>query len=82
MIKKINLSLLAILTLMAIVTCAFYANFRSANLAALKSGSQIAETSAGPMEYQFIGDVGPVLLFLHGIPGSYDQAPLSGELAS
>ena len=74
MIKKISLSVLALLSLTAIVTFAFYANFRSESLAALEAGSQIAETSAGPIEYQFIGDSGPVLLFLHGTPGGYDQA--------
>jgi pimeloyl-ACP methyl ester carboxylesterase len=72
--KKISLSLLAPLTFSAITTFAFYANSRSQNLATLESGSQISETSAGPMEYQFIGGSGPVLLFLHGTPGGYDQA--------
>jgi pimeloyl-ACP methyl ester carboxylesterase len=74
MIKKINLGVLALLTLAVIVTFVFYASSRSEKLAALEAGSQIAETSAGPIEYQFIGDSGPVLLFLHGTPGGYDQA--------
>lgn len=72
MIKKIGLGILAVLALTTIVTFALYSGFRSENLEALEAGSQIAETSAGPIEYQLIGDTGPVLLFLHGTPGGYD----------
>ncbi len=72
MIKKIGLGVLALLTLVTIVTFALYSGFRSESLAALETGSKIAETSAGPIEYHMIGDTGPVLLFLHGTPGGYD----------
>ena len=74
MIKKIGLGVLALLTLTTLVTFALYSGFQGENLAALAAGSQIAETSAGPIEYQIVGDTGPVLLFLHGTPGGYDGA--------
>ena len=80
MIKKIGLGLLALLILMTIVTFAFYSSFRSENLAALEAGSQIAETSEGPIEYQIVGDTGSVLLFLHGTPGGYDQGSAMTEV--
>lgn len=39
----------------------------------LTSRSEIALTSKGEVEYQILGDDGPVILFLHGTPGGYDQ---------
>lgn len=44
-------------------------------LAVLESGSKIASTEAGPIEYIMKGNEGPIVLFLHGMPGGYDQAP-------
>ncbi|MDO8289235.1 MAG: alpha/beta hydrolase [Parvibaculum sp.] len=44
-------------------------------LAVLESGSMIASTEAGPIEYIMKGNEGPIVLFLHGMPGGYDQAP-------
>ncbi|NOX51052.1 MAG: alpha/beta hydrolase [Gammaproteobacteria bacterium] len=73
MIKKIGLVLLTMLVLAMAITWLSYLNFRSEQLAALESDSQIANTSAGPIEYRFVGDSGPILLFLHGTPGGYDQ---------
>ena len=80
MIRKIGLGLLALLILITIVTFASYSSFRSENLAALEAGSQIAETSAGPIEYQIVGDTGSVLLFLHGSPGGYDGGSALTEM--
>ena len=80
MIRKIGLGLQALLILITIVTFAFYSSFRSENLAALEAGSQIAETAAGPIEYQIIGDTGSVLLFLHGSPGGYDGGSALTEM--
>lgn len=80
MIKKIFLAVLALLVLSAIFTFAFYSSFQNEKLAALEAGSQIAETSAGPIEYQIIGDTGPVLLLLHGTPGGYHQASILDSL--
>ena len=80
MIRKIGLGLLALFILITIVSFAFYSSFRSENLAALEAGSQIAETSAGPIEYQIVGDTGSVLLFLHGSPGGYDGGAALTEM--
>ena len=44
----------------------------------LESNSEIANTSAGEVEYVLKGS-GPVLLFLHGGPGGYDQGLLESE---
>ncbi len=41
----------------------------------LENNSEIAKTSAGDIEYAIRGD-GPVVLFLHGGPGGYDQGLL------
>jgi len=74
MIKKIGLGILALLFLSVAVSYLFYSSFRSDRLNSLESNSLIAQTSAGPIEYQLVGDSGPVVLFLHGTPGGYDQA--------
>jgi len=74
MIKKIGLGLLSFLVLTLAVTFLFYLNFRSEQFDTLVSGSKIANTSAGSIEYKLVGDTGPVVLFLHGTPGGYDQA--------
>ncbi len=50
-----------------------YSSWRSDKLTALRSQSQLIETSKGSVEYRMWGDEGPVVLFLHGTPGGYDQ---------
>ncbi|MDA1371679.1 MAG: alpha/beta hydrolase [Proteobacteria bacterium] len=74
MFKKIGLGLLAFIGLVVVVTSFFYWSFRSSAFEALAAGSQIADTSAGPIEYQIVGTQGPTVLVLHGTPGGYDQA--------
>tara|TARA_R100001143_G_C3358667_1_gene134151 strand:+ start:1714 stop:2649 length:936 start_codon:yes stop_codon:yes gene_type:complete len=44
-------------------------------LSVLESGSMIASSEVGPIEYIMKGSEGPIVLFLHGMPGGYDQAP-------
>ena len=39
----------------------------------LKANSETVETSLGSVEYTLKGNNGPVLLFIHGTPGGYDQ---------
>ena len=73
MIKKITYSILTALLLVLVVIYFLYSNFRSARLAALERNSQIVHTTAGPVEYQFVGNSGQVVLLLHGTPGGYDQ---------
>ena len=71
--------LLALLILGTGLVWVSYSNFSEERLTAIKTGSKILDTAAGTMEYQQIGNNGPVLLFLHGTPGGYDQAvPFEG----
>jgi pimeloyl-ACP methyl ester carboxylesterase len=74
MIKKIAYGVLALLILSAGAMFISYSSFSEKRLAEIESGGQIAETAAGPIEYQLIGDGDTVTLSLHGTPGGYDQA--------
>lgn len=79
MIKRISLGLLACILLASVSSYFFYSSYRSERLGLLESNSQIANTPVGPIEYQLIGNTGPVLLLIHGTPGGYDQViPLGG----
>jgi len=79
MIKKMAYGLLILLILGTGLVLVSYSNFSEERLTAIKTGSKILDTAAGPMEYQQIGNNGPVLLLLHGTPGGYDQAiPIEG----
>lgn len=70
------------LRLMAALGAATYARY-SAEMRALNTrlnkGSQIAQTSLGPIEYASVGE-GPAVLVLHGIGGGYDQGLLVTRL--
>ena len=67
------------------VGLATYAAYRRdirAARARIASGSLVAETRCGPIEYAIVGD-GPPVLMVHGAGGGYDQgidigAPLAG----
>jgi pimeloyl-ACP methyl ester carboxylesterase len=48
----------------------------------LESGSKVIETSKGLVEYALYGAAGPVILFVHGQPGGYDQVGQLGEVAA
>lgn len=39
----------------------------------IESGSTIADTDTGPIEYALYGKSGPVVVCTHGAPGGYDQ---------
>lgn len=73
MIKKILFGLLATLVLGATASYLLYASYRAERFESLVQNSEIAETASGPIEYQLVGDSGPVILFIHGTPGGYDQ---------
>ncbi len=75
MIRKIGITVVALLLFGATVFVLSYTRFRSEQLDALVSASLVADTAAGQIEYQLTGDSDSVLLFLHGTPGGYDQAP-------
>ena len=51
---------------------------KRARLRDLRANSSVVDTSRGPVEYRFVGE-GPVVLFLHGTPGGYDQSRLFEE---
>ncbi|MFT7653924.1 MAG: pimeloyl-ACP methyl ester carboxylesterase [Limisphaerales bacterium] len=74
MIKKIAIAVVLLLIVGSIGTYFSYANFKSNTLLELTQNSAIANTPLGPIEYRLSGDSGPVLLFLHGTPGGYDQS--------
>ncbi len=73
MIKRLCLSAVVLVSLAAAIIYFSYSSFRKERLGELESGSQLVETSRGPIEYQIFGDSGPYLLYAHGRPGGYDQ---------
>lgn len=75
MLATISIALATVIAAVAVTVIFRYARWRSARLHGLREGSRIAETRAGPVEYVIRGDDGPVTLFLHGMPGGYNQAP-------
>ena len=67
----------AIVLVAAAALVGTYVVARASLLDSLHARSTVVDTSAGPIEYRLTGTQGPVLLFLHGTPGGYDQAPAS-----
>jgi pimeloyl-ACP methyl ester carboxylesterase len=60
---------------------ATYLSYRTAlheALARVSTGSQLADTACGPIEYAAVGD-GPPILFVHGAGGGFDQGLMFGE---
>jgi len=64
---------LAVVSMLSWLVVAFN-RAKGARMALLDAESEIAQTAAGPVEYALLGDAGPVVLFLHGSPGGYDNA--------
>jgi pimeloyl-ACP methyl ester carboxylesterase len=72
--------LLFVLALLVVgFVLAWFASWRSDELASLDSVSELAETKKGRVEYVDRGE-GPTLLVFHDAPGGYDQAMLLGSL--
>ena len=67
---------LAILLLWILVS---YLSWKRNLLRALVENSEVATTSRGEIEYILKGS-GPVVLFLHGSPGGYDQGAIDMEM--
>ena len=67
--KNFTFLLLAILVSFS----SYYFYFKYSFLNNLKANSETVETSLGSVEYTLKGNNGPVLLFIHGTPGGYDQ---------
>ncbi len=56
---------------------AWFTSWRADKDAVLQAASEVADTSAGKVEFLTRGD-GPSVLVFHGAPGGYDQAALLG----
>jgi len=50
-----------------------FTSWKRETSARLQTGSQVAQTSRGQIEYATRGE-GPVILLIHGTPGGYDQS--------
>lgn len=72
MLKSLVKVFLGILILIPLLAFVFYTLDSNKRLLELQNKSRLVETALGPMEYQIIGEEGPVLLYLHGTPGGYD----------
>jgi pimeloyl-ACP methyl ester carboxylesterase len=74
--KRIGLAVLGIVGSVIVglsaLTCIGYQKDISRAREHISSGSQIAETPCGPIEYAVAGD-GPPVLMVHGSGGGYDQ---------
>jgi pimeloyl-ACP methyl ester carboxylesterase len=75
MLRRILMGAAGVLLVSGFVIFARYTSWRDEQVQALQSGGTIIETSVGPIEYVMETGAGPVLLFVHGTPGGYDQAP-------
>ena len=65
-------STLAVLAVGVAVTYASYRRDLAVERARVASGSSMAETACGPIEYAALGE-GPAVLVVHGAGGGYDQ---------
>lgn len=72
-IKRSLLGIVGALVLASLVISVLYFIDRNKRFKELEANSQLAETSAGPIEYKIYGDEGPIILNFHGTPGGYDQ---------
>ncbi len=75
MLFEISLVFILLLLVWTILT---FKRWKRSLSAVLQRNSEIANTSAGEIEYALKGS-GPVVLFLHGGPGGYDQGLLESE---
>jgi len=75
LIKRFLLGALVVCIALIIISYLSFDRARNEEIDQLVSNSQILNTELGDIEYILKGDSGPVVLFLHGMPGGYDQAP-------
>jgi pimeloyl-ACP methyl ester carboxylesterase len=65
---------LGMIAIVSILYMSFsYLTWKRELVANLETASEVVDTPMGLMEYRMWGDSGPVMLFLHGSPGGYDQ---------
>ncbi|MHA2312515.1 MAG: hypothetical protein ACXADC_14870, partial [Candidatus Thorarchaeota archaeon] len=76
MFIEISLVLLAAILVWIFIS---YRGWKRNLLKTLYENSEVATTSRGEMEYILKGS-GPVILFLHGSPGGYDQGTLDMDM--
>ncbi|MHA1949664.1 MAG: alpha/beta fold hydrolase [Candidatus Thorarchaeota archaeon] len=76
MLFEISLIFVFMILVWIIVT---FRRWKRSLSATLERNSEIAKTSAGEIEYALKGS-GPIILFLHGGPGGYDQGLLDLEM--
>ena len=76
MLLEISLVFAVLLIVWIIIT---YKRWKRSLLSALYGNSEIANTAHGEIEYILKGS-GPVILFLHGSPGGYDQGAIDMEM--
>ena len=74
MIKKIALYISGSVLFILLVTFATYSFSRADRLERLRSGSRLADTPLGQVEYRIIGGSGPFLLYFHAVLSGYDTA--------
>lgn len=70
-----KVSVLASLGVLAVAAALLYGWYRSDLAAArqrIATGSEVAQTACGPIEYAMVGE-GPAVLMLHGAGGGFDQ---------
>jgi pimeloyl-ACP methyl ester carboxylesterase len=75
MIRATRVASVGALVVAAVLIAAAYAAYRSDMSQArdrVATGSEVAQTRCGPIEYKTLGE-GPALLFVHGAGGGFDQ---------
>lgn len=78
-LKKVLKRLLLTFFAIVLLILGLFLRWRQKEIARLRSGSQLIQTSAGLMEYSTFGS-GPAVLVLHGTIGGYDQAQTLAEM--
>ena len=81
-LKRILIFIIVLSTLTIIMVSITYRQWRVDTAKALESGSQLAETSKGTVEYANVGsseNPGKPLLILHGTPGGYDAGVILAD---
>jgi 2-hydroxy-6-oxonona-2,4-dienedioate hydrolase len=85
MTKLLRRSLVVTSAALAVAAFAAYGKFRhdlELEIARVSTGSELALTACGPIEYASVGE-GPVVLLVHGAGGGFDQpVEMARELAA
>lgn len=75
MFRKLATGFVVIVFVLSSLTLVRYSMWRAERIDSLRTRSEIVDTRVGEIEYLLEGEEGPVLLFVHGTPGGFDQAP-------